>query len=58
MKVAELMETKLKTVTADTTVGEAIVTVADAHVSAVPVLDRSQQFVGVLSHRRSSQTTT
>jgi CBS domain-containing protein len=49
MKVAELMETKLKTVTADTTVGEAIVTVADAHVSAVPVLDRSQQFVGVLS---------
>lgn len=49
MKVAELMETKLKTVSADTTVGDAIVTVADAHVSAVPVLDRSQQFVGVLS---------
>lgn len=49
MKVAELMQTKLKTVTDDTTVAEAIVTVADGHVSAVPVLNRRGQFVGVLS---------
>lgn len=49
MKVAELMETNLKTVSQDSTVAEAVVTMADAHVSALPVLDRRGLFVGVLS---------
>jgi CBS domain-containing protein len=49
MRVAELMETNLKTVSDDMTMGEAVVTLADAHVSAVPVLDRRRRFVGVLS---------
>ncbi len=49
MKVAELMETNLKVVMDDTTVAEAVVTLADAHVSAMPVLDRQSRFVGVLS---------
>ena len=49
MKVAELMETNLKIVADDTTVAEAVVALADAHVTAVPVLDRRQHFLGVLS---------
>lgn len=49
MKVAELMETNLKVVMDDTTVAEAVVTLADAHVSAMPVLDHQSRFVGVLS---------
>jgi CBS domain-containing protein len=49
MKVAELMRTNLKTVVEDATVGDAVVTMADAHVSGVPVLDTRGRLVGVLS---------
>ena len=49
MKVAELMQSDLKTVDADTTVAEAVVTLADAHVSAVPVVDARDRLIGVLS---------
>ncbi len=49
MKVAELMETNLKTANDDAMIAEAVVALADAHVSALPVLDRRQRFVGVLS---------
>lgn len=49
MKVAELMRTELKTVRDDATIAEAIVTLADARVSGVPVLDPTGRLVGVLS---------
>ncbi len=49
MKVAELMRTDLKTVRDDATVAEAIVTLVDARVSGVPVLDPTGRLVGVLS---------
>ncbi len=49
MRVAELMETDLKVLADDATVGEAVATLADSHVSAVPVLDHKRRFVGVLS---------
>lgn len=49
MKVAEIMTTDVTTVIDDMTVGNAIVTLADAHVGGVPVLDRKGRFVGVLS---------
>lgn len=49
MKVAELMQTELKTASDDTLVGEAVITLSDAHVSALPVIDRRQRLVGVLS---------
>jgi CBS domain-containing membrane protein len=49
MKVAKLMRTDVKTVDLDATVGEAITTLADVHVSALPVTDTRGQIVGVLS---------
>jgi CBS domain-containing protein len=49
MKVAELMRTDVKTVDLDATVGDAITTLADVHVSALPVTDARGQVVGVLS---------
>jgi CBS domain-containing protein len=49
MKVAELMRTDVKTVDVDATVGDAITTLADVHVSALPVTDARGQVVGVLS---------
>ncbi len=49
MIVADLMQTNLKTVTPDATIAEAIVVLAEAHVSAVPVVDRRDHLVGVLS---------
>ena len=49
MKVAELMQTDVKTVDIDATVEDAITTLADVHVSALPVTDARGQVVGVLS---------
>jgi CBS domain-containing membrane protein len=49
MKVAELMQTDVKTVDLDATVGDAITTLADAHVSALPVTDTRGRMVGVVS---------
>ncbi len=49
MIVAELMRTDVKTVDLDATVGDAITTLADAHVSALPVTDPRGRVVGVVS---------
>ncbi|HEY7195193.1 MAG TPA: CBS domain-containing protein [Gemmatimonadales bacterium] len=49
MKVADIMRTDVKTVDLDATVGEAIASLADIHVSALPVTDARGQIVGVLS---------
>ena len=49
MKVADLMQTDLKTADPDTTIADAVVTLADAHVSALPVVDARQRLIGVLS---------
>lgn len=49
MHVAELMTTELTTVRDDTTVGDVVVALADAHVSAVPVVDAHGRLVGVVS---------
>ena len=51
MKVAELMQTKLKTISADATMADAIVDLAVAQISALPVIDRFGRAVGVLSTR-------
>ena len=51
MKVAELMQTDLKTISVDATVAEAVEALAVARVSALPVLDRLGRAVGVLSTR-------
>jgi CBS domain-containing protein len=49
MTVAELMERKVKTVRSEATVAEAIVELADAHISGMPVVDGAGRVIGVLS---------
>lgn len=49
MKVAELMQTELVAVDVDAPVADAVVTLADAHISGLPVLERGRHLVGVLT---------
>jgi CBS domain-containing protein len=51
MKVAELMQTSLRTISTDATIVDAVVAFAEAQVSALPVLDRLGRAVGVVSTR-------
>jgi CBS domain-containing protein len=49
MKVAELMRTDVKTIGPDATIAEAVELLAEGHVSGLPVLDKHDRIVGVLS---------
>jgi len=49
MKVAELMQRNVQSVRSEASVAEAILTLADAHISGVPVIDGSGKMIGVLS---------
>jgi CBS domain-containing protein len=49
MKVADLMRTDLKVVEPDATIQDAVITLADGHVSALPVVDPRGRLIGVLS---------
>jgi CBS domain-containing protein len=49
MKVAELMQTDVQTVAPDAALNDAAVTLADAHVSGLPVVERDGRLVGVIS---------
>jgi CBS domain-containing protein len=49
MKVADIMQTPVRTVTSDTPVSEVMVTLTDAQVSGLPVLDSRGRVVGVVS---------
>ena len=49
MKVAELMQRNVRTVGSDATVADAIVSLADGHISGLPVVDGAGKVVGVLS---------
>jgi len=49
MKVAELMQTSLKTISTDATVADAVDALTEAQVTALPVLDRFGRAVGVVS---------
>ena len=49
MKVAELMQRRVKTIDAEATVAEAILVLADQHISGLPVVDRTGRMIGVLS---------
>lgn len=51
MKVAELMQTSLKTISTEATIADAVVAFAEAQVSALPVIDRLGRAVGVVSTR-------
>jgi CBS domain-containing protein len=49
MKVADLMQTDVRTVTADMPVSEVVVALADARVSGLPVIDARHRIIGVVS---------
>lgn len=49
MRVAELMQTDVQTVTPETALNDAALTLADAHVSGLPVVASDGRLVGVIS---------
>lgn len=49
MKVKDLMHREVRTLNPDATVADAIVALADAHVSGLPIVDQHGQLLGVLS---------
>ena len=49
MRVADLMQRKVKTIASDATVAEAIVSLADAHISGMPVVDGAGRVIGIVS---------
>jgi len=49
MKVADLMQTNLKTIGLDESVAGAVVMLAEQHVSGLPVVDHRGRLVGVIS---------
>jgi acetoin utilization protein AcuB len=49
MRVAELMQTNVRTISADATVAEAVQAMADTHVSGLPVVAGNGRVVGVVT---------
>ena len=49
MRVAELMQTEVQAVAPDTSLSDAAMTLADAHISGLPVIGRNGSLVGVIS---------
>ena len=49
MRVAELMQTEVQTVPLDAVVNDAVITLAECRVSALPVVDGAGRMVGVIS---------
>jgi CBS domain-containing protein len=50
MKVADLMQTEVRAIPRDAAVADAVLSLADAHVSALPVVDELGRMVGVVSN--------
>jgi len=49
MRVSELMQRAVRIVSPDAAVNDAVVTLADSHISALPVVDGMGRMVGVIS---------
>jgi CBS domain-containing protein len=49
MKVVDIMQTTVKTVTSDTPISEVVISLADAQVSGLPVVDARGRVIGVVS---------
>ena len=49
MKVADIMQTTLETIGTDDSVADAVTTIAEQHVSGLPVVDHRGHLVGVIS---------
>ncbi|HEX2451784.1 MAG TPA: CBS domain-containing protein [Gemmatimonadales bacterium] len=50
MKVAELMQPDVRTIDPDASIADVVVSLADAHISALPVVDHAGRMLGVVSH--------
>jgi CBS domain-containing protein len=50
MRVAELMQKHVKVVAPEASLAELVVSLADAHISALPVVDGGGRMVGVVSN--------
>ena len=49
MRVADLMQSDVRTIGLDASIAEVLVSLTDAHVSALPVVDNSGRMLGVVS---------
>jgi CIC family chloride channel protein len=49
MKVAELMQPNVRTISSEACVAEVVVSLADGHVSGLPVVDKGGRIIGVVS---------
>ncbi len=49
MQVAELMQRNVRTIGSEASVAEVVLSLADAHVSGLPVVDKGGRMVGVVS---------
>ena len=49
MKVADLMQAPVRAIAPDVAVGEVVETLADLHVSALPVVDHGGKMIGIIS---------
>lgn len=49
MKVADIMQSEVRTVSSDTPVSEVLVSLADAQVTGLPVVDARNRVIGVVS---------
>jgi CBS domain-containing protein len=49
MRVADLMQTDLRTVSPDATIGDVVQQLADTHVTGLPVIEAGGRLVGVVS---------
>lgn len=49
MQVAELMQRNVRTVGSDASIAEVVLSLSDAHVSGMPVVDKSGRMIGVVS---------
>ena len=49
MKVADIMQTRIETIGPDDTIATAVTTLADQHISGLPVVEGRNRLIGVIS---------
>ena len=49
MKVAELMQPNVRTISSEASVAEVVTSLADGHISGLPVVDKGGRIIGVVS---------
>ena len=49
MKVADIMQTTVETIGPDDSVADAVTTIAEQHISGLPVVDQRHHLIGVIS---------